>query len=250
MKTQKFDKKTKDFFDRKVYYGKGVDLSPDPKHFTPARKYEFDKFIKFFNLPKSAKLIELGSGYGRFVLPFLHLGYHVTAVDVSQNSLNIIKAEAKKYHLDKNLKTLRSDFQKTAFNSIYDAAFCISTFHLLGATEKKRVETLKNLVKTVKKGGQVLVIEPNPLNPLYYPFYFFSKEVSWNVEKHFMKSNEANLRKIFKNLGLKNIKVTYVGFLPMRFIENFPFVAQLNDILSKTPILNKFSSFIYIKGTC
>ena len=47
--------------------------------------------------------------------------------------------------------------------------------------------------------------------------------------------------------GLSDIVIEYVGFLPLRYI-NIPGVAMLNRIVNKTPFLQLFSSFIYIKG--
>lgn len=118
----------------------------------------------------------------------------------------------------------------------------------MAGKEEERIKILGNLVKSVKPGGTVLLIEPNPLNPFYYPFYWFSREVSWEVERHFIKSAEGNLRKILKNLGLEKIQVNYVGFLPLRLIEVFPPIKFINMLFNKIPLVNKFSSFIYIKG--
>lgn len=239
-----YREKTEKFFDKYVLRKKDFDLLQMSK----AGKIEFEKFFNFLNLPKNSSVIELGSGYGRFVLQLLKKGYEVTAVDISQESLDVLLNQAKKNHIDKNLKLVKSDFSKPEFLNAYDGAYCISTFHLLAGTEEKRVEIFSNLVKSVKKGGSVVVIEPNPLNPFYYPFYWFSDQVSWEIEKTFMKSSEFNLKKIFKKLGLTNVEISYMGFLPNRFINILEAVKYLNGFVNSVPIINKFSSFIYIRG--
>lgn len=239
-----YQDKTKTFFDKYVSSKKKLDLVVSSK----AGELEFEKFFNFLNLPKGSNLIELGSGYGRFVLQLLKRGYKVTAIDISQESLDILFNQAKKNHLDKNLKLVKSDFSKPMFLDTYDGAYCISTFHLLGDTEEKRIKIFSNLVKSVIKGGEIVVIEPNPLNPFYYPFYWFSSQVSWEIEKTFMKSSEANLKKIFKNLGLVDIEVSYMGFLPNRFINTVYFVKYLNNFINSMPLVNKFSGFTYIKA--
>lgn len=239
-----YQEKTEKFFDKYVSKKKDLDLLQMSK----AGEIEFEKFFNFLNLPKGSSLIELGSGYGRFVLQLLKKGYAVTAVDISQESLDVLSDQARKNNIDKNLKLVRSDFSKSQFQNVYDGAYCISTFHLLAGTEEKRVEIFSNLVKSVKKGGSVVAIEPNPLNPFYYPFYWFSDQVSWEIEKTFMKSSEFNLKKIFKKIGLTNIEISYMGFLPNRFINVLDPVKYLNGFVNSVPVLNKFSSFIYIKG--
>ena len=239
-----YQEKTEKFFDKYVSRKKNLDLLQMSK----AGRMEFEKFFNFLNLPKGSNVIELGSGYGRFVLELLKRAYRVTAVDISQESLDILLDQAHKNNIDENLKLVRSDFSKPEFDSVYDGAYCISTFHLLAGTEEERIETFSNLIKGVKKGGTIVAIEPNPLNPFYYPFYWFSDQVSWEIEKTFMKSSEFNLKKIFNKLGLTDIEVSYMGFFPNRFINSIEAVKYLNGFVNSVPLLNKFSSFIYIKG--
>lgn len=239
-----YQKKTEKFFDKYVSRKRDFDLLQMSK----AGGIEFEKFFNLLNLPKGSNVIELGSGYGRFVLQLLKRGYKATAVDISQESLDVLLDQAKRNKIDNSLKLLRSDFSKPEFINIYDGAYCISTFHLLAGTEEKRIEIFSNLIKSVKKGGTVVAIEPNPLNPFYYPFYWFSDQVSWEIEKTFMKSSEFNLKRIFKKLDLVDIEVSYMGFLPNRFINSIEVVKYLNGFINSVPLLNKFSSFIYIKG--
>lgn len=240
------DKKRK-FFES-GYYNIGKRVEIDSKKFTPARKYEFEKFLNFLDLPIGSRIIELGAGYGRFVLPLAKLGYKVTAVDISKKLLNLIAKRAKDSKIDKNIEVINSDLEKPIFKSKFDVAFCISTFHLLSVNEEERIKIFSNLVKSVKSGGRILLIEPNPLNPFYYPFYLFSKEASWAIEKNFRKSSVDHLKTIFRKSGLKTIEVRYVGFLPLRFIDIFPKISYFYDLIAELPILKKFSSFIYIRG--
>lgn len=239
-----YQEKTEKFFTKYVSKKKGLDLLQMSK----AGRLEFEKFFDFLNLPKGSRVIELGSGYGRFVLQLLKKGYEVTAVDISKESLDILLSHARENSIEKKLTILKSNFSKPEFANAYDGAYCISTFHLLAGTEEKRIQIFSNLVRAVKKGGTIVVIEPNPLNPFYYPFYWFSNQVSWEIEKTFMKSSEFNLKRIFKKLGLEKIEISYMGFLPNRFINSIESIKYLNNLVNLLPILNKFSSFIYIRG--
>lgn len=244
MKINNYQKKTEAFFDKYVEKKKNLNLMSSSR----AGELEFEKFFDFLDLPTGSNLIELGSGYGRFVLQLLKRGYKVTAVDISEESLDILKDQAKRNGIDKNLSILRDDFSKAKIKNKFDGAYCISTFHLLSGTEKKRVEILSNLLKSVKKNGEIVLIEPNPLNIFYYPFYLFSDQVSWEIEKTFLGSSEKNLRKILKGMGLKNIEVSYMGFFPNRFVNNWFFIYYINSAINKIPLLSKFSAFVYIKG--
>ena len=239
-----FNNKTKVFFDN---IAEGI-RKDKKKNIDKSSQLELQKLLKFLNLKKGSRLIELGCGTGRFVLFLLKNGFRVTGIDISQISLDVLKDKANKFRLNKNLKLVLDDFKKPILKNSFDGALCISTFHLLSDKESKRIKILSNLTDSLKKGGRLFVIEPNPLNILFYSFYLFHPKTDWNIEKHFIKSNERNLRRIFNNLGLEKIEVDYFGFLPSRLINKYQFIAKLNNFLNKIPVVNKFSAFIFIKG--
>lgn len=239
----KFNKKTKEFFDN---IAEGV--KTEKEDLDKSSQLELEKLLKFLKLPKGSSLIELGCGMGRFVLYFLKKGYKVTGVDISRKSLDVLKKKATEKGLDKNLNLLLTDFKKLVFKEKFDGALCISTFHLLADKEEQRIKIITNLVASLKKGGVLAIIEPNPLNPLFYPFYAFNSKTKWDIEKHFVKSNEINLKRIFSKLNFCKLKIDYFGFLPSRLINKFPFIEKVNNFLNKMPIIKKLSAFIYIKG--
>ena len=240
----KFKKNTRTFFDK---IAEGIRLEKR-KPEDEASKLELAKVDNFLSLPQKSSIIELGCGIGRFVMYLLKRGYQVTGVDISRKSLNFLNQRSQKEGLNKNLKLVLNDFQKPVFEKKFNAGLCISTFHLLASKEEERIKILLNLYKSLKPDGMLLIIEPNPLNIFFYPFYFFHPKTQWNIEKHFLKSNEKNLRRIFRRLGLKDIKVDYFGFLPNRLINVFPFVNKINYNLNKMPLVKKFSAFIFIRG--
>ncbi len=243
-RTERFDQKKKYFFESFAKKYKDADFLNKP----PGDALEFQTFLKFLDLPPGSFLIDLGCGSGRYAIPLLKLGYKITGVDIAKEALRILTKNAQKIGLKKNLKILENDFYQTVFENVFDGAYCISTFHLLSDKEKVRIEILKNLVRAVKKGGKVVVLEPNPLNPFFYPYYWFSPEAEWKIEKHFVKSTIGNLRKIFSEVGLTNIQVKRYGFLPARLINYLPFVLKINFFIAKNRFLGNFAAFNFIKG--
>lgn len=244
MKNENYDQTKEIFFDKFSEKGKGVDFLHKP----PGEALEFQTFLKFLGLPSGSSLIELGCGPGRYVIPLLKLGYRVTGVDISKNALKILEENAQKLGLEKNLKIARNNFHQVVFENQFDGAYCVSTFHLLAERERERIKIFSNLVKAVKKGGKVVVIQPNPFNLFFYPFYFFHPDVDWKVEKHFLKSTAGNLRKIFSEVGLTDIQVKRFGFLPLRLINYFPLVLRINFFIVKNRFLGKFAAFNFVRG--
>jgi 2-polyprenyl-3-methyl-5-hydroxy-6-metoxy-1,4-benzoquinol methylase len=241
----KHKKETELFFDNHAKRFAKVDLL----QFNPAREYEFNKIHEFLSLKKGSSIIEIGSGVGKYVLPLLKLGYKVTAVDISKQSLEVLKKQAKKNKLDKNLQIYINNFEKPIQQNKYDAGICISTYHVLSDNEKTKQQIIQNFVKSIKPGGAFLMVEPNPYNPLFYPFYlmYYPKE-ALRFSKLILGSSENTLKKLFSKVGIEKVSIRYVGFLPFRFINPFPYTIHINNLINKIPIINKTSSFIYMKG--
>lgn len=214
--------------------------------FNRVAEYEFGKIKDRLNLSKPKTIIELGCGMGRYALALAHLGHQVTAVDISRKSLQILNDQAKKNKLTQKLKTLKNDFTQTVFENKFEIGICISTYHVLAKREKERIEILSNFVKSIKQGGTLLIVEPNPFNPLLYLFYLFYPNVQKRDMKEFAKSSPFRIKKVLEQIGMENISINYVGFFPHRFMKWFPKISIINEIINNTPILKIFSSFSYI----
>jgi len=236
--------KTKEFFDTYADHtnaGKFKD--------SLSNNCEVNKLDKFLNLPKGAHIAELGAGVGRCAVPLLSKGYKITGIDISKDSLEALRRRANTQGVSSQLDTLESDFACNTPEEAFDGAYCVSTIHLLSEKEEGRAKIFKNLVNSVKSGGSVVVLQPNPLNPLFYFFYFFSGFVSWSIEKNFLHYKLLNLKMLFLRCGLKDIRYEYYGFLPTRMINKFPLVYNINAILCRIPLLRHLGAFIFIRGT-
>jgi len=236
--------KTKDFFDKRASCYK------NEKRFDESlsNMLEIDLLEKSLGLSVGSRLIELGCGVGRCVLPLLKRGYRVTGVDISRDSLSVLEDNALKRNLAKSLDILESDFNTLIYKEVFDGAFCASTVHLLANTSEGRRRIFSNFVSSVKKGGVVVVAQPNPFNPLYYPFYLFFSAASWAVEKNFLKYSLPALKRLFSEIGLKEIRYEYYGMLPTRWINQFPYIYRINTWLCRLPIVRHFAAFIFMRG--
>jgi len=234
-----------DFYDRMADNLQEVGLSYGAKVWKEA-------FFKFLDLKKEINILELGCGHGRWTLPLLRQGHKITAVDISQKSLEVLERRAKREGLEKNLKIVKSNFEKEEYNNLFDGALCLGVLHHLDPAKKEKIFT--NVVRALKKGGFLAIHEPNPFNPLYYLLYLWRgiwrirERGTWTIERGLLGSRLGNLKRLFQSQGLKDIKVRKYGMLPNRFADVFPFVIRLNEILVKVPIIRNMSAFVFMKG--
>jgi 2-polyprenyl-3-methyl-5-hydroxy-6-metoxy-1,4-benzoquinol methylase len=227
----------------------------DVKTTVPAQK-EMVEFFHFLDLKNNSKILEIGCGTGRYTLPLLKNNHQITATDLSSSSLEVLKNHAIKNKVNNNLTLEKNNFEDEKKTEKYikqfDLAMMIAVIHHFHP--KKRKIIFKNIVNSIKSNGQVVALEPNPLNPFYYLLYFWrwlnnSSNVNrWQTEKGMLFTNAQNLKKLFQESGLNNITIRRYAFLPSKSGNYFPLLLSLNDFIVKIPLLKEFSAFIWIKG--
>lgn len=241
MKMNLHTKRKIDHFDKYASGFKNADLLTLDK----AAAYEFKSVVQQLPLTKQSTIIDLGCGIGKYSLLLARKGHRVTAVDISSKSLNLVKTQAIRYGI-KTIHTYRGDFSTVIFKNKYEIGLCISTYHMLAEKEEDKIKTLGNFIQSIKPGGTLLLVEPNPFNPLFYLFYLLYPGVQRENIRSFLGSSPFHLREILRSLGMKDIRIQFVGFLPLRWMKTVPAVRFINEMLNRIPIINSFSAFSYI----
>ena len=166
-------------------------------------------FVKQFNLPKTAKIIDIGGGDSFFVDYMLNLGYqNITVLDISEQAIE----RAKKRLGDKaeTVKWVIVDVIDFCPTTKYDLWHDRATFHFF--TDKHEI---KNYVMTIKKH-----LEPTGYLIVGAFSYQGPKKCSGIEIKQYSEQTMTNLLKRFFE-KIKCIKVDHKT--PFDTIQNFIF---------------------------
>jgi 2-polyprenyl-3-methyl-5-hydroxy-6-metoxy-1,4-benzoquinol methylase len=116
-----------------------------------AQEKPFFRLLVDNNRVKTA--IDAGSGTGFHSLLLAQMGVNVTAVDVSEEMLNLLRAHAR--DMGVRIGILHSTFQSLASRGLEgtDAVFCMgnSLSHLLSAADLR--ESMRNFARVLRPGG-------------------------------------------------------------------------------------------------
>ncbi|QHQ60432.1 methyltransferase domain-containing protein [Anaerocolumna sedimenticola] len=106
--------------------------------------------IKYLNLKKGAKILDLGCGPGLYCTRFSRYGLDVTGMDYSGNSISYAKKYAETNDL--NIQYIYQDYLTMDYSDKFDAIFLI--YCDLGAlSDSRRDLLLQKIHKALKPGG-------------------------------------------------------------------------------------------------
>lgn len=200
-----------------MLYPTNLILNP-PAH----TKLEIDKLISLID-KKSKRVVDFGAGTGRLTIPLLKRGLGVTAVDVSQNSLEKLKQTARKLRLGRKLKTDK------AIKTGETVVGCDILHHV--HLEKY----LKLFYEKLPKNGQIIFSEPNGWNIFWYLLIFL--KLDWGEERGVTKINYFNLIRLLKRIGFNGTKIEGLGILPGPFCLNNSVLCRINYWWGNLPLI-------------
>ncbi len=244
-RTDDWAKMQEDFFDSfSQQYGL-YDLA----HESAASKESARQFINFLQLKPEETVLELGCGWGEWLLRLAKLGHRVTGVDISQGSLDLLNTLSDKNQLSANIDLIKGDVQEDLSGKLYqrqfDLVFGYNLLHHVLDIEK----TVSNMVNLTKPGGRVVIYEPNPLHFWWYLCPLFDPKFKWPIERGLLNTSPVKMQKIFKSSGLRNIALFSADYFP--FIspdKTFHLTSKLNRFFGKLSILKYLPAVYYLRG--
>ncbi len=116
-------------------------------------QFFIDNLVKELNLNKGAKILDLACGKGRHAIHLNSLGYDVTGIDLSEESINIArKAE------NETLAFFVHDMRELYWSNYYNCILNLFTSFGYFDDENDNLKTLQSVYDSLKPGG-VFVID-------------------------------------------------------------------------------------------
>lgn len=117
-----------------------------------SQSFEFRTTMQYIQkyLKKGSKILEIGAGTGRYSITFAKMGYDVTAVDLVETNLKVLRENAK--GLD-NLKSYQGDALNLQFeDNSFDMVLCLGPmYHLFNKKDKDRA--ISETIRVCKPNG-------------------------------------------------------------------------------------------------
>lgn len=239
-------------FDPRHYYSKeGVAETYDDMRFVNSAGRTIDLIQKniilksFLDKNSKRRILEIGTGTGRFSLMFSSNGHKVVGLDYSKNMISIAFKKTKNLNLNKNLQFVVGDalnppFKEGSFDSII-------SIHVLMHIQNWE-DMISNMTKLLTPKGLVLIQIPNLFSFSYFGKVLrkfarlFGLRVQW-AETEPQLFTKKKIVNVFRKCGLEITHTEMSFFIPptiYRTVPNFmlPFVYKIDKMCLCTPLKN------------
>lgn len=168
-----------------------------------------DEFIAYSGLTPQHQVLEVGCGMGKFTLPMLKRGLRITGLDLNPFLLQKLLEYNDNRH---QIPLISSDILEIPeeYNEKFDRVIGFFTLHHFHHLETY----FQAMARVLKPGGEILFVEPNAYNPLYYIQIFATPTMSWKGDKGVAQMTRKNFEKAAKYADLEVTGIHKYGFFP------------------------------------
>ncbi len=221
---RKFGKKTGnpvvDFYNNYDEEGRLLKRSRQPEYLNTM------KYIGKYLTPNS-KILEIGAGTGRYSVTLAEMGYDVTAVELVEHNIDIMKKKIKAHH---KIEVYQGNACDLSFieSDIYDIVLLLGPmYHLFNDEDKHKA--MSEAIRVAKKGGVIYASYCNNDTAMYS--FFYKKKILDLVDKgditedYHGKSKREKVFELYKKTDIdelmKNYNVTRLHFVGVDMLSYF-----------------------------
>lgn len=200
------------------------------------------KYIKKY-AKKGCKILEIGAGTGRYSIALAKMGYDVTAVELVENNLKVLKENSKNV---KNIKSYQGDVLDLQFeDNSFDVVLCLGPmYHLYN--KKDKMQAIKETIRVCKHNGICMFAYLTHASLVWA--YSVRKNCFGNLKNYLLKDGAIkdepkeifssfyveDFKKLFENTNTKYLTtVATDGIFPMmrNYIDDVMSEEDYNELL-------------------
>lgn len=198
--------------------------------------------LRSVELRSTDRVLEVGSGMGRYTLLLAELEVKVTGLDLSP----VLLKRLREYNAGRySIPLLAADVEHPPVeqNQGFDIVIGFFTLHHLYSISKG----LRGIRQLLNPGGRVVFLEPNPYSPLYYLQILITPGMTWAGERGMLRMRPKIVFQAMREVGLMPHAHYHFGCLPPQIV-NQRWGAALEELCERISIMRSFRPFILFKG--
>jgi SAM-dependent methyltransferase len=207
-----------------------------------------DRALSAADVGGRARVLEVGSGFGRFTFPLLEACAAVTALDLSARTL----AELERVRDERQVAPARcrtvccdvGDVARALPGERFDAVVGFFFLHHV----QDLSATLAALREMLAPGGAIAFVEPNRWNPLFLAQLICCPDMTWREESGMYRLGARRVGAALAQSGFERIATHRFGFFPPQLVNRSARVRGLEDRLEQLALLRPVLPFLLLSA--
>ncbi len=211
---------------------------------TPFHAGMTQRLFKLNGIHGGEKVLDVGCGFGRMTIPLLRLGCRVTALDISENTLQVLHRRVVALHLADHFIPMVKPAEQIDFRQNFTLVTGRGILHHM----EDPLEVLRRVYTALVPGGRAIFVDPNPLQPLWVPFIVFHPALSWSIERKMWRGTPRRTRRLLEQTGFAEVTHRFMGLVPPPFWALSSRMATLERWIGAVPFLRGLALYIMVSG--
>jgi SAM-dependent methyltransferase len=210
-----------------------------------------EHLLQAAKIQPGGRVLEVGSGAGRFTIPLLQrMQGTLTAFDLSETLLDQLRRNLEsasptiqgRCELKAgNIHRLDEIFEAQQFDAVIGFFFL---HHLNDLTD-----AIRQLRRVLRPGGQMVFIEPNRRNPLFFLQVLCCPDMSWREEKGMFTLGRKRLRQAFRAGGMALPTIETFGCFPPQILDRWPRILSVEKRIERVALWKAILPFRLISSS-
>jgi SAM-dependent methyltransferase len=211
-------------------------------HYFLDRKVEMA--LELADAPRASRVLEVGCSFGHQTFLLANHFAHVTAVDISQESIDLARRRASAWNVTNiSFEVADAEMLSELVDASFDAVFCFSTVRFCPHPDI----ALREMHRVLRPGRRAVIDFPNADCPWYGPIKR-AAGVETHIDDRLFRVREV--RALLSDAGLADVDVRPMLFTSKRVPDALLPVFRILDVIGeRTPGLRGYAGILMACGT-
>ncbi|GMQ86400.1 MAG: hypothetical protein BMS9Abin07_1977 [Acidimicrobiia bacterium] len=193
-------------YQRSYYTGRPLPRMTTDLAGTPYVLRHVEEVMSRLDLPPGASVLDVGCGLGKYTVALAELGIDVEGIDLTPKLIE--ELHARRPDIPVHLGDAAAPPSELAER--FDAAIGFFFLHHVGDL----APIISGMRTTLKPGGRIAFLEPNPFFPGYYVQIALTPGMTWRGERGILQMRPAVVAPAAAAAGMQLVEHTAFGAVP------------------------------------
>lgn len=207
------------------------------------------RLVDHMEIPPTARVLEVGAGFGRFTFHLLEHCKSVVALDLTPSALAALDETriARGIEVDR-CTTLCADLNAldvTVLDQPFDYVVGFFLLHHL----PDYAHSISVLSSLLVPDGRIGFLEPNRLNPLFLAQVAACADMTWKDEKGMFALSRRGVEAAYREAGLSDVRTETAGFFPPQVLNAIPATRRIEEALERRSLIHWILPFLLMSAS-